>query len=127
MEFASMATGAIAGPISGLKYETPSTAGITNERGEFQYRDGESVTFLIGGIVLGSVEGAPRVNLAQLVDRVDGKIDRLHDPMVTNFARLIQTLDQDGTVENGVTIAPIVHDNIKPMVFNINHASTDAA
>jgi predicted acyl esterase len=124
---ADTATGVFAGPISGLRYQTPTTTGITNERGEFQYRKGESVTFLVGGLVLGSVAGAPSVNLAQLVNRADGKIDRLHDPIVTNLARLVQTLDQDGTVENGVTIAPVVHELIGPMVINFNQADTDAA
>jgi predicted acyl esterase len=121
------ATGVVAGPISGLRYETPTKTGVTNERGEFQYSKGESVTFLVGGLVLGSVEGAPRVNLAQLVNRADGKIDRLHDPIVTNLARLIQTLDRDGTVENGVAIAAIVHELVGPMVINFNQADTDAA
>ena len=43
---ADVATGVFAGPITGLKYQTPTRTGITNERGEFQYRKGESVTFL---------------------------------------------------------------------------------
>jgi len=124
---ADVATGVFAGPVSGLKYQTPTTMGITKEQGEFQYRKGESVTFLVGGLVLGSVEGAPRVNLAQLVNRADGNIDKLHDPIVTNLARLVQTLDQDGTVEGGVTIAPIVHELVEPMVINFNQAATDAA
>jgi hypothetical protein len=123
---ADTATGVFAGPVSGLRYQTPTKTGTTNERGEFQYRNGESVTFLVGGLVLGSVEGAPKVNLAQLVNRADGKIDRLHDPIVTNLARLVQTLDQDGTVENGVTIAAAVHEVIGPMVINFNQADTDA-
>ena len=120
-------SGVFAGAVCGLRYQTPTTSGITNERGEFAYRKGESVTFLVGGLVLGSVAGAPRINLAQLVNRVDGKIDRLHDPIVTNLARLIQTLDQDGNVENGVTIAPTVHGLIEPTVINFNQADTDAA
>ncbi|MDQ2740595.1 MAG: CocE/NonD family hydrolase [Actinomycetota bacterium] len=124
---ADVATGVFAGPVSGLKYETPTRVGITNEQGVFEYRKGESVTFLVGGLVLGSVEGAPRVNLVQLVNRADGKIDRLHDPIVTNLARLVQTLDQDGDVEGGVRIAPIVHELIEPMVINFNQAATDAA
>ncbi|MDJ0358520.1 CocE/NonD family hydrolase [Paenarthrobacter sp. PH39-S1] len=117
----------VAGPIRGLGYQTPTGSGITNERGEFHYRSGECVTFLIGGLVLGAIDGAPRVNLAQLVDRADGKLDRLHDPMVTNIARFVQTLDQDGDFENGITIAPVVHDVIGPMVLNFNQAATDAA
>jgi len=120
-------TGVFAGPIAGLRYVTPTSAGLTNERGEFHYRAGEAVTFLIGGLVLGSLSGSPRVNLAQLINRADGKIDRLHDPMVTNLARLAQTLDQDGSNENGITIAPAVHDVVGPIVLNFNQAATDAA
>ncbi|KIF66993.1 hydrolase [Streptomyces sp. AcH 505] len=121
------ATGVFAGPVAGLRYQTPTTTGVTDERGEFQYREGETVVFLVGGLVLGSAKGAPRLNLAQLVNRADGKIDRLHDPIVTNLARLVQTLDQDGDVENGVTIAPIVHELVGPTVINLNQADTDAA
>ncbi|MGN5734735.1 CocE/NonD family hydrolase [Arthrobacter psychrochitiniphilus] len=120
-------TGVFAGPISGLKYQTPTTAGVTNERGEFRYRENEAVTFLVGGLVLGSVQGSSKVNLAQLANRVDGKVDRLNDPIVTNMARLIFTLDQDGNTENGVSIAPVVHELIGPMMFNFNQADTDAA
>ncbi len=120
-------TGILAGPIRGLKYQTPSSSGLTSARGEFRYRRGEAVTFLVGGLVLGTAPGAPRVNLAQLVNRVAGKIDRLHDPLVTNLARLVQTLDQDGVVETGVTIAPIVHDLIEPTVLNFAQPAADGA
>ena len=121
------ATGVVAGPVRGLRYRTPTTSGTTDERGGFRYRGGETVTFSVGGLVLGSVEGAPRVDLAQLVPRVDGKIDRLHDPIVTNLARLVQTLDRDGDVEGGVTIAPVVHEVVGPVVVDFNQADTDAA
>jgi len=122
-----MAIGVFAGPISGLKYQTPTNAGVTDERGEFHYEKGEAVTFRVGGLVLGAVEGAPRVTLAQLVNRVAGKIDKLHDPLVTNLARLVQTLDQDGNVEAGVTIAPIVHDRMGTRIFNFNQAEDSFA
>ena len=105
----------------GLKYQTPTLAGFTNERGEFRYRSGEAVTFLVGRLVLGTSEGAPRLNLAQLVNRVAGNIDKLHDASVTNLARLLQTLDQDGDVENGVTIAPTVHDIVGARVIAFDH------
>jgi len=124
---ADVLTGVFAGPIRGLRYETPTQTGLTDDGGQFHYRTGESVTFLVGGIVLGSIDGGPRVNLAQLVSRADGKVDRLHDPMVTNLARFVQTLDQEGNHENGITIAPLVHELIGPMVLNVNQAATDAA
>lgn len=102
-------TGVFAGPVIGLKYEAPSGSGVTNERGEFKYRAHEAVTFSIGGVVLGTVKGADRLNLAQLVPVVNGSIDNVRDPGLTNMARFLQTLDQDGKVENGVTLAPQVH------------------
>ncbi|MFC7485650.1 CocE/NonD family hydrolase [Knoellia sp. CPCC 206453] len=121
-----VATGVLGGPIAGLRYETPTQAGLTDDGGEFSYRPGESVTFFIGGLILGSVEGAKRVNLAQLVPRVDGKVERLHDPIVTNLARLVQTLDQEGDPESGVTISPLVHDLVGPTVLNFNQGDADA-
>jgi len=120
-------TGVFAGPIAGLKYQTPTRTSVTNARGEFLYANGEAVTFLVGGLVLGTVVGAPRVHLAHLVNRVAGNIDRLRDPAVTNLARFVQTLDQDGNVEGGVTIAPIVHEFIAPMVVNFDQADGEAA
>ena len=38
-------TGVFAGPVAGLKYQTPTLSGFTNKRGEFYYRSGEAVTF----------------------------------------------------------------------------------
>lgn len=116
-------TGTFAGPTAGLKYQTPTLTGFTNHRGEFRYRSGEAITFLIGSLVLGSVEGAPRLNLADLVNRVAGKIDKLHDPHITNLGRLVHTLDQTGHIEAGVTIAPLVHEVFDGVVLNFNPAS----
>ncbi len=120
-------TGVFAGPVRGLRYETPTLSGLTNERGEFRYRDGETVTFLVGGLVLGAVDGAPRVTVGHLANRADGKIERVHDPIVTNLARLVLTLDRDGSGEGPVTIAPTVHELVGPLVLNFNQATTDAA
>ena len=121
------ATGVFAGPVRGLRYETPTMSGFTDERGEFRYRAGETVTFLVGGLVLGAVDGMPRVTAAHLANRADGKIERVHDPIVTNLARLVQTLDQGGGREGAVTIAPVVHEIVGPMVLNFNQATTDAS
>ena len=114
-------TGILVGPVTGLRYQTPTMKGVTNKRGEFQYCAGETVSFLIGRLVLGAVPGSPRVNLAQLVRRVGGDIDKLHDLSVTNLARLVLTLDQDGDPENGVTIAQAVHDIVGSQVIMLDY------
>ena len=41
-------------PVHGLEYQTQTVGGLTGEKGEFRYRSGETVTFSIGGLVLGS-------------------------------------------------------------------------
>ncbi|WP_077035067.1 CocE/NonD family hydrolase [Pelomonas sp. KK5] len=113
-------TGLMAGPIAGLKYRTPTLAGTTSAEGEFQYREGEAISFHVGGLVLGAAKAAPRLNLASLAPRVDGKIDKLHDPAITNMARLVHTLDQDGDIEAGVSIAPAVHELIGATPINFS-------
>lgn len=113
-------TGIFAGPIAGLKYQTPTLSGVTTDDGEFLYRAGEVITFLVGGIVLGAIGAAPRLNLAQLANRVDGKIDKLLDPSVTNLARFVHTLDQQGNIESGVKIAPQVHELIGTTPINFS-------
>jgi predicted acyl esterase len=113
-------TGIFAGPISGLKYRSPSQTGMTNARGEFSYRAREAVTFYVGGMVVGTAVGAAQINLAQLVNSVDGRIDKLHNLVVTNLARLVQSLDQAGEIEGGVMIAPHVHDLIGQGFINFN-------
>ena len=99
-------TGVLAGPIIGLKYETPSGSGVTDGKGQFKYRKGEMVTFAVGDVVLGSAMAADRVNLSQIVPGVDGDIDKIKDPELVNMVRFLETLDQDGNIENGVTITP---------------------
>jgi hypothetical protein len=36
-------------PVSGLDYETPSLSGTTDSEGKFRYRNGQTVTFSVGG------------------------------------------------------------------------------
>ncbi len=101
-------TGVFAGPIAGLRYATPTCGGVTGAGGEFAYHDGERVAFLIGATPIGSAIGAPRINLAEIVARVDGNIAKLLDPALTNIARLLCTLDRDGNLDGGIKLAPEV-------------------
>ncbi|WP_374943777.1 CocE/NonD family hydrolase [Sphingomonas sp.] len=116
-----MLTGVLAGPVAGLKYQTPSCEGLTNGRGEFRYRDGERVAFLVGETAIGYVLGRPRVTLAHLASRVDGRIDRLLDPALTNIARFVCSLDSDGNLDGGIAIPPEVHAIVGARSLNFRH------
>ncbi|MES3001829.1 MAG: CocE/NonD family hydrolase [Pseudomonadota bacterium] len=114
-------TGIFSGPIAGLKYQTPTASGLTNERGEFQYAQGERIAFLVGSTPIGSAKGAPRINLADIVSRVDGNINKLLDAGLTNIARFVCSLDRDGNLDGGIWIDPRVHDIIGGRRINFRH------
>lgn len=85
-------------PVGGLEYVRSNKGAevyLTNDEGEFNYQENETVTFKIGQLTLGSTEGnaiiSPR-NLAQ-------------ETGATNVARVLQTLDEDGDPTNGITIS----------------------
>lgn len=114
-------TGIFCGPIAGLKYQTPTVCGITNARGEFQYRAGERIAFLLGDAPIGSAVGAPRVNLAEIISRVDGCSHKLLDAGLTNIARFLCSLDRDGDLNGGIAIDPVVHDIIGARRIDFRH------
>lgn len=87
--------------VSGLHYQTPTRSGTTNALGEYDYLPGETVTFSIGGIILGSALGGPVVSPLTLVS---GATDAT-DPVVTNIVRLLMSLDDDGDPSNGIAIS----------------------
>jgi hypothetical protein len=102
--------GRFAGPVAGLRFETPTCAGITDSGGMFQYQDGEVVTFSVGTLVVGAAPGARRLTVADIVARVGGNPDKLADPGLTNIARFLQTLDTGGNPDNGVILTPQTHE-----------------
>ncbi len=102
--------GRFAGPIVGLRFETPTCSGVTDQDGTFDYRDNEVVTFSVGAVLIGAARGAERLTVADIVARVDGNRDKLADPGLTNIARFLQTLDQDGNPDNGITLTPEIHE-----------------
>ena len=87
--------------VAGLHYETPTFSGTTNSAGEYDFLPGETVTFSIGGIVLGSAAAGPVVTPLTLVS---GATDPT-DPKVTNIVRFLLTLDDDGNPNNGISIS----------------------
>ena len=102
-------TGRFAGPVVGLRYETPTRSGVTDENGTFEYADHEVVVFSVGATVLGAARGADRITVADIVGRVGGSIDKVCDPGLTNIARFLQTLGRDVEPDHGIVLTPQVH------------------
>ena len=104
------------GPVGGLNYATATLKGITASDGVFEYKAGETVTFSIGGVTLGSTAGKPVVTPLDIVpDAKDAK-----DQRVVNICVLLQTLDQDGKAENGILITEKVSAAVSQYGKGIN-------
>ncbi len=88
------------GPVGGINYSTPTMKGVTKADGVFEYQPGETVTFAIGGLALGSAPGKPVITPLDLVKDAKGASDQ----RVVNICVLLQTLDQDGDAANGIMI-----------------------
>ena len=102
--------------VKGLNYETDTQAGITDNNGKFKYQTKEVITFSIGAIVLGQATGKAIITP---LDLVDGATD-VYNNQVTNICRLLQTLDDDGNVYNGIVITEAVKNATNSMSINFN-------
>ena len=90
--------------VSGLFYRTDTLEGFTDHNGYFSYVPGETVSFYIGNIALGSAPGADVVTPIDLSAN-GGQLD----DTAINVLRLLQTLDEDGDPSNGIAITDRTH------------------
>lgn len=69
-------------PVKGLTYKTATQSGVTNDKGEFNYITGETVTFSLDGVELGS--GKAQAKLPVTLISTEGYV-----------AQFLQTMDTD--------------------------------
>ncbi len=92
-------------PVAGLDYAgTATPAGTTDAQGRYRYRAGETITFSIGSVALGAATGAAVATPLSITSGATAATD----PRVTNKLVLLQTLDADGDLNNGIQITPAI-------------------
>jgi VCBS repeat-containing protein len=99
------------GIVAGVAFATSSgLTGMTDDNGAFEYREGDSVAFMIGSVVIGTATpedlAAGQVFLQDLADVARSD---LNDEYVENMAVLLQSLDADGNASNGISITASTH------------------
>lgn len=95
--------------VDGLDYGTIDfLVNVTGEGGKFDYLEGDDVTFSLGELLLGTVRGQEVITP---LDLVPGAKDET-DPTVTTICRLLQSLDDDSDLENGILIAEAIKDEV---------------
>lgn len=77
-------------PVKGLHYSTATQSGVTDSNGSFTYKSGETVTFKIGNVVIGSAVGNSLVTPLTLNQETD--LSNV-STKTANVARILQTLD----------------------------------
>lgn len=100
--------------VEGLSYVSGSTSGKTNAAGTFQYEVGQNVTFRVGGVVLGTASPKAVVTPVNLVAGATNEMNAT----VTNIARFLQTIDNDGNPANGITISTAAETAAQGLTLN---------
>ena len=88
--------------VEGITYTSGSLTGTTSADGTFSYQTGQSVTFSIGGITLGTVSGSSIITPVQLVS---GAVNETN-PTVVNIVQFLLSIDDDNNPANGIKITP---------------------
>lgn len=108
----------IGSPVEGLAYTTDTLSGITNALGEFEFIAGESIVFSIGDILFPSVLAAEKITPFTLAG--SSHTDNI---MAGNIARLLQTLDTNGDLSDGITLAPELQTLAAGLTVDFSSAS----
>lgn len=95
--------------VAGLDYEGERTrAGVTDDQGQFSYRRNETLHFSIGELALGSATGAEIITPLSITEGADSA----EDPRVVNRLILLQTLDADGDLNNGIQLTEAIREEV---------------
>lgn len=87
-------------PIAGVAYVSGTQSGITDAHGTFTYEDGKAVQLSAGGSMLGAPLGAAVLSPYQVAG--SAACDDTDD--VKKLVALLESLDVDGDVTNGITV-----------------------
>lgn len=103
--------------VGGVNYTCGTQSGITGADGSFRYQHGQACTFSIGATSF--TVSADRLSAGKSITPFD--IFPGDDEKVVNLARMLQTLDSDKNVTNGIDINATAHALIQnPINFGSN-------
>jgi hypothetical protein len=99
-------------PVAGLSYVTSSgQSGVTDAQGRFQFLAGDTITFLIAGVELGTAPASATLTPASLAG---GDEDSAR---FSNLLVMLQSLDTDGDPSNGISLSPdLPADQVRDIV-----------
>ncbi len=115
----------IDGAMIGVEYTTSSGVhGFTDESGSYSFKDGDIITFNIGGVVLGSVTSSEALKGQTFLQDI-ANVDRtdLNDEYLENMASFVQSIDSDSG--DNIVITQSVRDALSNANIDLRTASED--
>lgn len=117
-------------PVMGLEYETTSgVKGTTDDKGTFYYNQGDTITFKVGNLVLGSSNGADVITPASLLKDLINNEQEFQQKLKEMVALLL-SLDDDNR-DNIIRINEFVREKFKQvqeilfLTSNLQNVSVD--
>jgi hypothetical protein len=110
--------------VDGMDYSTGSWSGTTGDagtQGSFYYQNGESITFSIGSVILGTTAAKGLITPADL----GASVKTTADQKVINIARLILSLDSDNNPDNGITISEQAREALTGVNVDLTNPTLD--
>ncbi len=115
-------------PVAGLNYVTSSDiTGITDSEGRYNYRAGDTVTFSIGGLDLGTVVAQGVVTPKTVAQALTSENPANTEAVATNLLVLLQSLDADGDPDNGITFTADIRDAVAQNASSIDLTADEHA
>jgi hypothetical protein len=115
----------IDGVVEGLEYFTTSgISGLTSEKGQFSYGNGDQITFKVGGVVLGTATTEDVVSgQTFLQDIADVERTDLGNDYVQNMATFLQSLDTNHDSSDGIQISATVRQALSGSAIDLQTAT----
>ncbi len=123
----TLAAKLIDGAVEGVEYTTSSGLhGFTDEDGGFRFKEGDEVTFKIGGVTLG-VATAEDVSTGKTFLQDVADVDRtdLNDEYLENMATFLQSLDENGNAYDGIAITDEIRESLADVDIDLRTASEE--
>ena len=111
--------------VAGLNYTTSSDlSGLTDAEGRYEYREGDTVTFSIGGLQLGTVVAQGVVTPVTVAQALTSNTTTSAETVAINLLVLLQSLDADGDPDNGITFTAGIRDAVDANSLDLTAAES---
>lgn len=112
-------------PVAGLSYTTSSEiTGVTDADGRYDYRAGDTVTFSLGNLVLGTVPGQGVVTPMTVANALVANTSTNPETVAVNLLVLLQSLDSNGNPEDGISFTQAIRDAVAANSIDLTAADT---